>query len=192
MKKELTQKELKKLLHYNPESGIFTWLKRSVEMFKQGKYQQRSCKTWNTRFAGTQAGTKWKPKGSNTFYIKITLNGKKRIYLAHRLAYLYTMGSFPKKDIDHIDQNGMNNAWDNLRDVTHQENHKNRSIQLNNKSDFTGVSWHKKSQKWRVEIRANRKQIHGGCFANKKDAIAKRKKMEVEYGFHANHGKLNR
>lgn len=33
---KLTQKKLKKLLHYNELTGIFTWIERPVFMFKPG------------------------------------------------------------------------------------------------------------------------------------------------------------
>jgi len=49
----LTQKQLKSLLHYNPDTGIFTWLKRDLSSFKKEHYGV----SWNKRFAGTKAGS---------------------------------------------------------------------------------------------------------------------------------------
>jgi hypothetical protein len=39
---------------------------------------------------------------------------------------------------------------DNLRDTTRSENNHNHKIASNNRSGFTGVSWHKMSRKWRA------------------------------------------
>ena len=49
---ELSQKILKERLHYNPETGLFTWLSRKVR-----PEFSRTDKIWNTRFAGKVAGT---------------------------------------------------------------------------------------------------------------------------------------
>ena len=187
----LSQHGLKKVLHYDSLTGIFIWLERPVEMFKPGKYQLRSCNTWNTRFAHKEEGNIWTPKEAKTSYlsIRITLNGKQKGYLAHRLAILFTDGRFPAEQVDHIDGNGLNNRRKNLREVTNKENRKNMPMRSDNKSGTVGVRWHKQAQKWTVQIRVAGKQIHGGCFTNLEDAIAKRKEMEIESDFHKNHGR---
>lgn len=45
--------------------------------------------------------------------------------MAHRLAFLYMTGSYPTFEVDHFDRNKSNNAFDNLKDVTHKDNMKN-------------------------------------------------------------------
>lgn len=190
MKEKLSQKFLKKIIHYDPDTGIFIWIRRPVSIFG-GKDPQRMCNIWNLRFAETEAGTIWTPEKHKTSYlrIRITFNGKTKLYLAHRLAILYTAGHSPPEQVDHIDGNGLNNRRDNLRKVSNQENHKNCPMQSNNTSGTVGVCWHKVSQKWQSQIKVDGKNIHGGSFTNKDDAIAKRKQMEIEYGFHKNHGR---
>lgn len=193
IKKEslLSQDYLKKIMNYNPLTGVFTWLERPVELFNPGKSQRRICNTWNSRYANKNAGHIWTPKEAKTSYLSIcfSLNGKTNLYLAHRLAILFTDGNFPAESVDHIDGNGLNNARINLREVTALENHKNYPMSSNNTSGCVGVCWHKRDQKWMVSICINEKRIHGGCFADKEDAIARRKKMEIEYNFHINHGR---
>lgn len=188
---ELTQETLIKLITYDKETGIFTWKPRPIKMFKPGKYQLNACNTWNSRFANKEAGYIWTPKKGKTSYmiIKVTLNGKKKDYKAHRLVFLYLEGEFPPESVDHIDGSGLNNKKNNLRKVSHQENMKNKPMRSDNTSGCVGVTWSKNHQKWRACINTNGKQINGGCFTNKDDAIAKRKELELEYDFHTNHGR---
>lgn len=187
----LTQEYLKKILHYNELTGIFTWKERPVSMFKTGIRQLNACGIWNSRFANKEAGAILTPKESKTYYVSITiaLNGKKKNYLAHRLAFLYTEGHFPPEDVDHIDGNGLNNCWINLREVTALKNMKNMPMRSDNTSGVVGVHWHKLTKKWQAQINVNRKQIHGGLFTNIEDAIARREQLELEHGYHKNHGR---
>lgn len=187
-KNELTQEILKELLHYNPLTGIFTWRERDSKWFAHCKDQEGYCKTWNTKYSNTIAGCKAKKR--NVYYnnIGITLLGERKKCKGHRLAFLYMTGKLPKRQIDHIDHNGMNNKWDNLREVTNQENQKNSTMQSNNSSGFTGVHWDGNRNKWKVEIKMKGKTIYGGRFTNKEDAIERRKEMNIEYGFHENYG----
>lgn len=163
----ITQNQIKEVLNYNPDNGIFTWLVSSAQRIKIGN------------IAG----------GLDKYgYIKIQLNCK--TYKAHRLAFLYMTGEFPKNQVDHINHNRNDNRWENLRGVSKTENGQNRSKQSNNKSGFTGVSWHKSMGKWIVHIKANGKILHLGYFKNKDKAIKKRKEAEIKYGFHENHGRV--
>jgi len=88
----LTQERLKERVTYDPDTGIFLWKK----MPSRGK--------------SLIAGFIY-PNG----YIRIHIDGRK--YLAHRLAWLYVYGSFPKNHIDHINRVRNDNRIANLRDV---------------------------------------------------------------------------
>ena len=94
----MDQQTLKEWLHYDPESGVFTWL--------QG------------RRVGQQAGTLCK-----SGYVQINLLYVS--YAAHRLAFLYMVGRWPV-EIDHKDLDKSNNKWDNLREATKSQNQGNR------------------------------------------------------------------
>lgn len=194
MKKEkyctdLTQETLKELLHYDSLSGIFTWLERPLSMFNSCKQPEGKCKEWNSRYAGIKAGHKH--KNGNNFYIKIsiTLNKDKRVYGAHRLAFLYADGSLPVEEVDHINGDGVDNRLVNLRKVSHQDNLKNQSISSHNTSGYTGVYWSKQHKKWYSAIMVSGKRIHGGYFNNKAEAITRRKELDIQYNFHENHGR---
>lgn len=137
----LTQAELKQLLHYDPETGLFTWLVRSAARVK----------------IGDVAGG-LNPDG----YHLIKICGKKQ--LAHRLAWLYVYGNWPKNQIDHINRVKNDNKISNLRDVTQQQNQWNLDKRKDNTSGYPGVYSLKNRNKHRVSIYMSGKQISLGYF----------------------------
>lgn len=162
----LTQKRLKQLLSYYPDTGDFTWL-------KYRNYQAT---------IGQVAGYKNKEG-----YIVICIDNK--IHLAHRLAWLYIHGEWPQNQIDHINGVRHNNKINNLRLATNQENQKNRKLQKNNKSGITGVIWYKQTNRWMARLQHNSKNVHLGFYKDKFEAICARKSAEIKYEFHENHGR---
>lgn len=96
-------------------------------------------------------------------------NGKRhKEYLAHRVWLLKT-GKWPKGEIDHINGNTFDNRFENLREVTNQENTWNQRPHTHrngNKvtSDYQGVYWHKRHKKWHAQIRLDRIHIYLGYF----------------------------
>ena len=136
----ITQERLKELLDYNPETGLFTWLVSKGTRREDG-------------IAGSLH-----PEG----YWQIGIDGK--LYKAHRLAWLYMTGEWPKDQIDHINGIRDNNRFINLREATQAENHQNRALNANNVSGYPGVSWHKRDCKWQGHITLDGKQKHLGYF----------------------------
>jgi len=130
----ITQTRLKELLHYEPTTGLFTWL---VDRKKAKK--------------GTH------PTYTNHGYICIRIDTV--LYGAHRLAWLYVHGSMPKEQLDHINRDRMDNRIDNLREVTAGQNRMNMGMKTTNTSGYTGVSWNKRTQRWEANIKANGKRI---------------------------------
>ena len=86
-----------------------------------------------------------------------------------------------KKDIDHKNLNPLDNRKNNLREATRSQQGANRPKQQNNTSGFIGVRWHKTNNKWKAEIKLNKKGIHLGHFVNKEDAIRARLEAEAKY-----------
>tara|TARA_R110000737_G_scaffold98933_1_gene133004 strand:+ start:140 stop:619 length:480 start_codon:yes stop_codon:yes gene_type:complete len=158
----ITQDELKELLSYCPDTGIFTWV--------SGKRKGR--------VAGCSNGIG---------YIRIVINGER--YGAHRLAWLYSYGSFPVDMIDHINGVKDDNRIVNIRNATCSQNQINRAIQSSNTSGIKGVSWNKGAKKWKVQIRIYGKKVYLGYFSDKDEAgEAYRKAADKHHGEFANYG----
>jgi len=153
-----------KYLKYDTETGLFAW----------------RISPGNRRRVGSKAGA------DVNGYVQIQLKGER--YYAHRLAWLFIYGEFPKYEIDHIDHNRSNNRIDNLRSVNCQTNSRNARIPSNNTSGICGVRWCKSNSKWMAGIVINRKPFHLGYFKNIKDAAKAREEANIGYGFHPNHG----
>lgn len=162
-KKELTQERLKELIHYNPDTGVLTW-KQSVGRVKSGDV----------------AG--WKNLG----YIYMAIDGIH--YKAHRIAWFYMKGVWPRSYIDHKDHVRSNNAWNNIREATDLDNQRNRTLSVNNTSGYCGVCFAVNVGKWGAAIGVNGKKITLGYYSDKSEAINVRKAAEKHYGFHPNHG----
>lgn len=147
--KILTQDRLKELLDYDPETGVFT-----IRLYRGGRVK-----------AGEVAGAPM-----NRGYVHIKADGKK--YLAHRLAWLWTHGAWPTNEIDHINGERDDNRIENLRSVTKKQNCENRKQQINNKSGYRGVHWHKASGKWQAMIRHCGELIPLGLFNDVTEAAS--------------------
>ena len=137
----LTQKELKKQLNYNPDTGIFIWI--------IGKTNRVN--------AGDRAGYK-----NGRGYMQIKINNKQ--YILSRLAWLYMTGEWPEHFIDHINGITDDDRFCNLRDATPTQNSINKKIPSTNTSGFKGVSFRKGAKKWTAQIRMNGKKKHLGYF----------------------------
>lgn len=161
----ITQKRLKELLSYDPDTGLFT--------------------NRNTRGPKAMAGCIAGSVDSHGYW-QIHTYGK--VYRAHRLAWLYVYGEFPAHEIDHINGARLDNRLNNLRSVTRAENSRNQGIRSANTSGVCGVSWYKDAKKWRADIGHKGNQIHLGSFSDKFEAICARKSAENRLGYHKNHG----
>lgn len=161
-KEKLTQSRLKELLHYDPITGVFTWIGKT------------SIKTRVKK--GIQAGY-IRQDG----YRQIQIDSKK--YIASRLAWLYVEGYLPEHEVDHRNRITDDDRWENLRHVSRQCNARNRDVLKNNSSGITGVYWHKITLKWLAAIGLNRKSIHLGIFDTKEEAAKARWEAEKKYNF---------
>jgi hypothetical protein len=171
----LTQELLKEKLHYDKDTGVFTWLK-----------VKKNAKNMRGKVAGCISPT------IGYYTIGFTLpEGKFYNYLAHRLAWLYEHGEFPKGGLDHINHVKTDNRITNLRIATQRENCRNLSMSSRNTTGHTGVYFHKSLGKYRASVRVNYKAIHLGYFENVEDAAKAAREGREHYGFHVNHGQTN-
>ena len=172
---------LQEALEYLPESGKFFWKKRPLHHFKNAGCMQR----WNSRYAGKEAGTTYTPTRSSDYKrVKIVVGN--RPVMAHQIAWVFARGHIPHgMFVDHIDGDATNNAINNLRLVTHSENHRNRRIQSNNSSGVPGVRMYR--GKWCARVKINGKEKHLGSFQSKEAAIEARKRYAIEHGFTERH-----
>jgi hypothetical protein len=149
---DLTAQALRTILRYDPETGHFFW--------------SNPPNRTNPRLVGRIAG--WKYSGD---YWHIRVQG--RLYRAHRLAWLYVHGEWPKYQIDHINGIRTDNRIANLRDVSHQANCENkRSPRSDNKSGYLGVSWSAHGHSWKASIGFSGKVKNLGYFATAEAAHA--------------------
>ena len=166
---ELTPDALRKLVSYDPESGVLTWKPRA------GK------KNWNARFAGMECFTARDGKG----YRHGSILGKTMLY--HRLAWVVYYGEFPTTVVDHINGDKDDNRICNLRQVSQKLNARNAKMSSRNKSGVTGVRY--SSGKWLADIGVDMRCIYLGSFNTFEEAVAARKAAEKLHGYHANHGR---
>lgn len=169
----MTQDELKARLHYDPETGVFTWKERA-DGYARSAY-------WNSAYAGKPAGCI-----NKVGYLKLVINDKQ--YLGHRMAFLYMTGRMPE-EVDHINGVRSDNRWANLRPANRSVNMKNLSRNSANTSGKTGICWDKNRGKWLAYINAGGKRLHNKRFSDREDAERQRDKWSKEYAFHENHGR---
>jgi hypothetical protein len=132
---DFTPERLKEFLHYDPDTGLFTWLSVLSNRAKVGD------------IAGT--------KNANG---RVAIGILGHCLYAHRLAWFYVHGCWPTKYIDHIDGNPSNNRLSNLREATQFENMQNiEKISKISKSGLTGAFWNSSKKTWNSRIMVNRK-----------------------------------
>lgn len=123
----LTQKKLREILKYNPDTGEFSW---NI--------------TAGSRRHGSKAGCV-----NHYIYIKID----KVKYPAHRLAYLYqTGGQFNDLDIDHINGIKTDNRWGNLRLAKRYQNAGNAKLRYDNELSLKNIRQLKDTGKYQVRV----------------------------------------
>lgn len=147
-KPDITQEELKRLVSYDPDTGLFIRLQKTSRAMIVG-----------VPFAG----------GKKEGRLRLAVLAKS--YLAHRLAWFWMTGEWPADHIDHINGDATDNRWSNLRSVTHAENQQNkRRPSRDNRCGFLGVSMNRK--KFSARICVNRTTHRLGNFETPEQAHA--------------------
>ena len=144
----LSHEELLSVLHYDSDTGKFTWL---ITRQRSRKYKAGDTAEY-LRACG---------------YCYITVLGRE--YLAHRLAWFYVNKEWPLNEIDHFNGCRTDNRLSNLREATHAENCQN--IKRANRRSSSGVlGVFPKRRKWKASIAVNGKTIPLGIYETKESA----------------------
>lgn len=149
----LSQARLKELYVYDPQTGVFTFAVSRAFVLR-----------------GAEAGTT-----DRYGYRRLSVDGK--VYLAHRLAWLYQTGAWPSGAIDHINQVRDDNRWENLREASPAENGANaatRSV----RDGRRGVHWVPRCRRWCARLRVRGVQVHLSYHTSFSDACSARRAAE--------------
>lgn len=141
-----SQQRLRELYDYHPETGKF--------------YALTSRRKWK---AGRECGA------IASGYISINVDYV--LYRAHRLAWVWMTGEDPGPTLDHINGDGLDNRWCNLRRCDTSQNLSNKAIQSNNKLGIKGVH-STKNGKYRASVQFRGKNMYLGCFNTAEEAKA--------------------
>ncbi|HDN1095979.1 TPA: HNH endonuclease [Escherichia coli] len=158
--------DIKDFLSYDPDTGIFKWVKHRCQTAKPG-----DVVTYKDR------------KGY------ILLGWSRVYYRAHRLAWWWVYGEMPTKQIDHINGIRDDNRICNLRLADEFQQNHNRKTPVTNTSGVKGVNWSKPHNAWcaRVAFKGTRYQI--GYFQNLNEAEESLREFRVKlHGEFCNHG----
>ena len=152
MKRKLVKYEMfsgyiKEHLTYDPKSGSITWIKKPP---------------YSRIKVGSEAGSE--QNGYRFHSIK-----HKRLY-AHHIAWFLFYGKWPDDELDHRDNNPLNNKISNLREATRGQNAMNVRPWNRSGKGLKGAYWHKPDQRWFSQIRVNGKQIYLGRFDTEEEA----------------------
>lgn len=141
--------------------------------YKKGKYIE--CRTRH---------------GKNIENTYLVVSVKCKIWYVHRFVWTIVNGTIPKNlQIDHINHVKDDNRLENLRLVSHLQNHHNMPKRKNQVS-YPGIHFCNRDKKWVARIWYNCKSKYLGEFNNQSDAIMARKKAEVAFKYHENHNKM--
>jgi len=171
---DISQEQINSIISYDPVTGFFHWLTR----FSNSK----SDNIFNSLYSGKIAGGFVSSKNSKTKYITIKIHGK--AYKAHRLAFLIMTGVLPE-EVDHIDHDGTNNKWSNLRGSNRKDNSKNLPKQKSNKTGVIGVNWHKNAKKWQARaVDQDGRRVDLGRYDDFDEAVRVRKEYEKRFSYY--------
>lgn len=132
----ITAADVRRYLSYDASTGVLTWI------------------------AGRRRG---RPAGYLTVNGYIHVGLCRRLYLGHRLAWLYVHGEWPPAQIDHVDGDRANNRLSNLRLALPRQNSWNYRKPITNKSGMKGACENRPGR-WIAQIKANGKKYYLGTF----------------------------
>ena len=110
--------------------------------------------------------------GKKYYGLGLYKNDKGKNMKIHILVAMAFLGHVPdgthKIVVDHNDNNRLNNHLSNLQLISHRENVS--KDKKNGASQYSGVTWHKATNKWRSQIRIGDKRKQLGLFISEEEA----------------------
>jgi hypothetical protein len=166
----ISQKELKAIIHYDPNTGEVFWL-------KSGSGRRKDLR------AGALSSED--PYGYR--YMRITI--KQVEYRLSHIIVRYMTNQIPFQ-VDHEDHNPLNNKWDNLVIHYDQSNQRNKSLYKRNTAGVPGI-YKNKFNSYVVWIGSGKggRPKYLGSYKDFFEACCVRKSAENKYDFHPNHGR---
>lgn len=121
----LTDEQYRARYAYDPETGAI--------------YTRKPDGSLSLTYLRNHEGRYWK--------IRVKTGSKSRDIRAHKLAFFLASGRWPA-EIDHINDNGLDNRLSNLRECTRGQN--NARTRRENMHGYRGVSWRGRDNRYRA------------------------------------------
>lgn len=153
---KLDHSTLTEHMHYDPNTGLFTWLIPTTRRVRKGAV----------------VGSK-----HSAGYLSTTLKGHR--HFLHVLAWFYVYGQWPTKPIDHKNGNRTDNRISNLREASNSQNAANGKAHTDNASGFKGVR--KMNSRFSARIFVKGRAVHIGTFDSPQEAAAAYDKAAKTY-----------
>lgn len=106
------------------------------------------------------------PNKNDTGYYAVANISYGHIIYMHRILLGAQEGDF----VDHWDYDGLNNQRYNIRICTPQENAVRQRPRIDGTSNYKGVSWNTRTNRWVAGIRVSGTRVHLGYFDTELDA----------------------
>lgn len=169
---------IRRLVSYNPETGILYWNSRTPDMF----VNPSKCSQWNTRYAGKEA----LPNVDNNGYKRGSIMNMR--VLAHRAIWTIYHGEAPNGPIDHINGDRIDNRIVNLRMTDVLGNNRNAALRKDNSSGVSGVRF--RNGKYSASVRNEGKKVHLGVFLDLSSAKESVDRYRSNLGYSTGHGTI--
>lgn len=178
-----TPERLRKLLRYEPDTGLFFWRERTPEDFSEKqRSKQHRCNTWNRRYAGKVAFS----ANINGGYLVGSVDALQ--FRSHRAAWAMYYGEWPNGNIDHRNGDTSDNRIKNLRNGSQSQNSRNCRLRKDSSSGHTGVHWHKAAGKWMVHGVGDGRRVYLGLFTDLDEAVTARREFNRKNAYSDRHG----
>lgn len=167
---------------YRPLTGEIYWKWRPADHFERWPKPEGHAARFNSNFAGRLAGTWMKVRRARYLIIQISSLGTNGL-LGHRIIWRMMTGDDPGfLQVDHKDQNSMNNKWENLRLADNRQNNSNRISGRKRKpgSESLPRGVYLSGKKFTAHVTKDGKQYRLGTFATIEEAHAARVKVFTE------------